>query len=214
MPLHRRIFGAAAVIGAVFICVALVRVIYLNLNRGEIYAARAFGNANKEIILPAPRGDILDRFGRPLVRNESVWSVAVNANVFIKQSPEEQSALIGELEKILDPTEGDSGVAEILSGADLENGAAIVLERGIDTERVIALKALGDPAIIIQDDYRRSYIYGAQRHTFWVIRAWHRLAGKLKAKAGWRTLRQHAPRTRRKIHRRAGCARCQTFQSL
>jgi penicillin-binding protein 2 len=161
LPLTRQIFAAAAIIGAVFISVAFGRVLYLNVNLGELYAARAFGNANKEIVLPAARGDILDRFGKSLVKNEPVWSVALNADSFIRRTSAEQAALFQKLSGILDPTESGESIRDIILQADFDQGASIVLDRGLTTEKVINLRSLGDPAVIIQDDYRRSYAYGA-----------------------------------------------------
>lgn len=160
LPLTRQIFGAAAIIGAVFICVSFGRILYLNVNLGDLYSARAFGNANKEIVLPSARGDILDRFGRPLVKNEPVWSVALNANLFIKRTPDEQAALVESLSGILNPTESGENVQDIIAQADFDKGASVTLDRGLTTEEAINLRSLGDAAVIIQDDYRRSYIYG------------------------------------------------------
>lgn len=161
-PLHGLVFGAASIISAIFICVGLGRVLYLNINRGEFYAQRAFGNANREIILPAARGDILDRFGKSLVKNEPVFSIFLNANLFIKRSADGQTVLLKSLSEILNPTESGERVEDIISSASLEDSSLIALDRGLTTEEVINLKSLSDPAIIIQDDYRRSYIYGPE----------------------------------------------------
>ena len=53
------------------------RLAYLQIDRGEAYAARAEANRTVEESIPAPRGLIYDRKGRLLVNNVATWAVRI-----------------------------------------------------------------------------------------------------------------------------------------
>ena len=53
------------------------RLAYLQIDRGEAYAARAESNRTVEESIPAPRGLIYDRKGRLLVNNVATWAVRI-----------------------------------------------------------------------------------------------------------------------------------------
>ncbi len=62
----------------VFIFGALgARLAYLQIDRGEAFAARAEANRTVEEAIPAPRGLIYDRKGRLLVNNVATWAVRI-----------------------------------------------------------------------------------------------------------------------------------------
>ncbi len=74
--LSRRMFIAKAGVVAVFSGLA-ARLGVLQLVRGEEYKTQAEDNVIRPEVLPAPRGMILDRQGRPLARNRRAWEVRV-----------------------------------------------------------------------------------------------------------------------------------------
>ncbi|MBA3275731.1 MAG: hypothetical protein H0T72_08045 [Chloroflexia bacterium] len=74
--LSRRMFIAKAGVVAVFSGLA-ARLGVLQLVRGEEYKTQAADNVIRSEMLPAPRGMILDRQGRPLARNRRAWEVRV-----------------------------------------------------------------------------------------------------------------------------------------
>jgi penicillin-binding protein 2 len=74
--LTRRMFIAKGGILAVFSGLA-ARLGYLQLVQGEEYKTQAEDNVIREEILPAPRGIIYDRVGRPLAENRRTWEVRV-----------------------------------------------------------------------------------------------------------------------------------------
>ncbi len=53
------------------------RLAYLQIDRGQVYAARAEANRTTEEAIPAPRGLIFDRKGRVLVNNIATWTVKI-----------------------------------------------------------------------------------------------------------------------------------------
>ncbi|HXG92704.1 MAG TPA: penicillin-binding protein 2 [Blastocatellia bacterium] len=54
-----------------------IRFYFLQVTRHEEYKAQAENNRIREIPIPAPRGAILDREGRPLVDNTPAWNIVV-----------------------------------------------------------------------------------------------------------------------------------------
>src|SRR3990172_2199288 len=57
--------------------ILIVQLVRLQVIKGEEYAQRAEINALREVQIPAARGLILDREGRPLVRNAARYSAAI-----------------------------------------------------------------------------------------------------------------------------------------
>src|SRR5665648_595152 len=72
--LSRRMFIAKAGVVAVFSGLA-ARLGVLQLVRGEEYKTQAADNVIRTEVIPAPRGMIRDRRGRPLARNRRAWEV-------------------------------------------------------------------------------------------------------------------------------------------
>lgn len=66
---------------AVFVVLAL-RVVYLSIIKGAEYQEAAARNSLRELVIPAPRGIIYDRFGKQLVSNiSSMDSILIPADV-------------------------------------------------------------------------------------------------------------------------------------
>lgn len=57
--------------------VLATRLAYLQIDRGQVYAARAEANRTVQESIPAPRGLIYDRKGRVLVNNVATWAVKI-----------------------------------------------------------------------------------------------------------------------------------------
>ncbi|AGB17960.1 cell division protein FtsI/penicillin-binding protein 2 [Thermoanaerobacterium thermosaccharolyticum M0795] len=59
-----------------FMLITLIgRLVYLQLIKGDYYKEQSLGNAIRSIIIPAPRGDIVDRNGVKLATNRPSYSV-------------------------------------------------------------------------------------------------------------------------------------------
>ncbi|MDP2696437.1 MAG: penicillin-binding transpeptidase domain-containing protein [bacterium] len=160
VSLSRRIFIGVAVAAIFFALGAFGRVFYLNSIRGEFYTKRASANANKEIVAPAPRGVIVDRFGKVLAENVAILSVFVDVGELFKQYDnekiEEIAMKLGETLS-LDAQE----IEQALLAADLERSSFILIERGVTVVEGIAIRSLNSPFIRLIDDYSRDYINGA-----------------------------------------------------
>jgi len=63
---------------AILLAALLARLWYLQVLASERYTKLAAGNRVREVVLPAPRGLILDRTGRVLAGNRAAWAVTVD----------------------------------------------------------------------------------------------------------------------------------------
>jgi penicillin-binding protein 2 len=90
--LTRRMFIAKGGILAVFSGLA-ARLGYLQLVQGEEYKTQAEDNVIREEVLPAPRGIIYDRVGRPIAENRRTWEVRVT-KADLPEDPVEQRSVL------------------------------------------------------------------------------------------------------------------------
>jgi penicillin-binding protein 2 len=81
-PLDRRVIRFFWGVAAVALIVLAVRVAYLNVIKGADYREAAARNSLRELVIPAPRGIIYDRFGKQLVYNTpSLDAILIPADV-------------------------------------------------------------------------------------------------------------------------------------
>ena len=71
------IFAALRALVILLFGVLLIQLVRLQVINGDEYAQRAEINALREVQIPSDRGLILDREGRPLVRNGVRYSAAI-----------------------------------------------------------------------------------------------------------------------------------------
>lgn len=119
---------------------------FLNGWKGEFYRNRAFLNAGKEIILPAARGIIYDRFGKPMVENADTFSVSVKASALPRIAD-----FLGQSELEL---------ASLLHNTNFEKTGSVIAARDVDPETIVKLKSWNSDDIQIVNDYRRLYLDG------------------------------------------------------
>lgn len=91
-----RIFVMLCGVIVMFSAIAL-RLFSLQIVRGEEYRESVMVSTSKELNVPASRGGIYDRYGRPLAVNRVAYSVQVDGSVTLDFSAEEQRALVGAL---------------------------------------------------------------------------------------------------------------------
>lgn len=158
LPLPRATFILFFVVTLFFGILFAGRLFLLSSGKGELYKARAAMNAGKPFNIPAIRGVIYDRFGKPLVQNEPAFRVDLNIASAKRQNADFSKVFLS-LSEILgkEKTEFDS----LLEKADLEKAASIVVARDPSPEQIIAIRGLGADFLEIQDDYRRQYLKGS-----------------------------------------------------
>ena len=157
LPLSRQVFLLSAALIAITFIAVLGRLSYLVFIRGEFYQVRAESNVHREIILPALRGVITDRYGEVLVKNSSSFSVFLNLPELFRSGRFFDEAL----EKLASAVDFDREEAmAAVQKADIEKQNQVVLIRNLKPEEVIAVESLNFPGINIADDYIRQYIDG------------------------------------------------------
>lgn len=80
------VLAALAMLAAV---IFIGRLYFLQVVSGEEYLERSTKRTSRTVTVTAPRGEILDRFGRPLVTNRMSFSVIFDATVWDKSRREE-----------------------------------------------------------------------------------------------------------------------------
>ena len=76
-------------VAAVAALVFFGRLYFLQIAHGEEYLERSAKRTSRTVTVTAPRGEILDRFGRPLVTNRMSFSVVFDATTWDKSRREE-----------------------------------------------------------------------------------------------------------------------------
>ncbi|MDX6669973.1 MAG: penicillin-binding protein 2 [Solirubrobacteraceae bacterium] len=79
------------------------RLWYLQVLSGEKYLAEASNNQLRDVVIPAPRGDILDRNGRVLVDNRVSIAVQLRANEVPPRGPR-RTRLLRSLQRVIGVT--------------------------------------------------------------------------------------------------------------
>ena len=75
-PLRSRLTVLSILVAVLFVALSS-RLWYLQVLAGERYGDLAEGNRVRQVVVEAPRGRILDREGRVVVRNRAAWAVTV-----------------------------------------------------------------------------------------------------------------------------------------
>src|SRR3989344_5063680 len=157
IPLKDKTIGYLTASIFILAAIFLGRLIWLGIWMGDTYQARAEGNALKIEAKPAPRGIIYDRFGKPIVQNQPIFSAVLNLRTFL-QSKELQQQTLAAIERIL-------GMSSAETNAIIEEGIAIgahdsvILARSLSQEQLIALKALALPTVNTVETFERKYAH-------------------------------------------------------
>lgn len=88
MKKSKRLWSLCAVAIA-FAVIFIGRLYFLQIVNGEEYLERSAKRTSRTLTVTAPRGEILDRFGRPLVTNRMSFSLVFDATTWDKSRREE-----------------------------------------------------------------------------------------------------------------------------
>jgi len=86
---NRKRIWVLAVVAVLAAVVFFGRLYFLQIVSGEDYLERSAKRTSRTVTVTAPRGEILDRFGRPLVTNRMSFSVVFDATTWDKSRREE-----------------------------------------------------------------------------------------------------------------------------
>ena len=145
-------FGVAA---AVLMLALGGRLFQLQVVNGEEYARRAAADRTVEVPLPAPRGLIFDRAGRPLAVNVPSWTVKVRP----ADLAEGQEARV--LRRVAEITGGDlPGMRARLDAFSGSPFDLVPIERGVDRSAALLLAEEAEqlPGIVVEVEPVRRYL--------------------------------------------------------
>src|SRR3989344_5632102 len=149
--IERRTFHVLYVSVALAALIFGGRIIYLAWTEGAFYAVRAKQNTDQEVLVPAERGAILDRFGKAIAQNQPIFSVSLKISEYLKN----RETIDVFLSETLGLTVSDLNA--LFSKADLQNSDSIIVARDIEPDKMIALRSRDIAGLEIQNDFRRLY---------------------------------------------------------
>ncbi len=132
-----------------------VRLYFLQVMSGELYAQMAEANMTRTKNIAAPRGDIYDRNGKLLVKSVPVVAVAVEPHLLLNNDH-----VIKILSRELDIPYKD--IVKKLKESNIPYIDRIILKQGIDYPTMIYLKenSASLPGVDVVDVFLRQYHYG------------------------------------------------------
>lgn len=155
MPLSERAFKLVAASVIIVIAIVVVRLFFLGFYKGDFYKNRAIANAGRITAIRAERGIILDRFNKPLVKNEPAFRL--NLKIFeLFKNPQEREETLDSIERILGIPR--DSVENLIQQVDLEKQNSITIAADLDIEKVIKFKDLNLKSLEIEDDFKREYL--------------------------------------------------------
>lgn len=147
-------FAALGIIIFMALGILLSRLWFLQVLAGEQYARMAEGNRLREIALQAPRGSILDRNGKFLVKNRAGLAVSLRPAALADK------ALIERLSKLLKVSQAE--IVERVSEKRADPLKARVIKHDVGVRAVTQIKENRDafPGVEIEAEAIRDYPYG------------------------------------------------------
>jgi len=135
--------------------VLILRLYFLQIMSGELYAELASKNITREKTVEAPRGNIYDRNGKLIVSSVPVAAVAVEPHIVLKNED-----VIKALSDCLDMSYRD--IKEKLEKSDVSYIDRVILKQDIDAATMIYLKENSSnlPGVEVVDAYLREYNFG------------------------------------------------------
>lgn len=135
--------------------VLILRLYFLQIMSGELYAELASKNITREKTVAAPRGNIYDRNGKLIVKSVPVTAVAVEPHIVLKNED-----VMKALSDCLDMSYKD--IKEKLEKSDVSYIDRVILKEDIDAATMIYLKENSSdlPGVEVVDVYLREYNFG------------------------------------------------------
>ncbi len=156
-PMPKSAFFIAALFACVIIGVFLLRFIFISFVAGDYYAMRAAANADKRITVPAYRGVITDRFGEALVKNIPSFTVSIDSAELYRRgrTAASRTDIFKKTAAILAVQVQDIDL--LLEESDSKDVVRVIIAQDVTPEQAIALRAITDDALVVEDNYRREY---------------------------------------------------------
>lgn len=155
-PYRRRGLNGLWYLMAAAVVILALRVFYLDVVKGEYYVELSRGNRIHALVIKAPRGKILDKFGTPLVANIPSTDVVIVPSD-LPEKYEERKLLAQTLSDILHIGEGD--VETAIESQNRKSLDPILLKENISQEEalILAERAKSLPGISVENTAIRQY---------------------------------------------------------
>jgi len=155
-PFKRKNLKIVWIIAMIFFGILLGRIFYLDVIKGNYYAELSKGNRVRMILLKAPRGKMLDKFGNILVSNiPSVDAVIIPSD--LPEDPNEKNNVIDKLSQILG-VEKDKILSAVASQPENSINAILVKENiSQDQVLILAEKYKQLPGLVLENSGIRKY---------------------------------------------------------
>lgn len=158
-PFKKKNLKIVWIVSLIFFGILLGRVFYLDIIKGSYYLELSKGNRIRTVLLKAPRGKILDKFGNILVNNVS----SVDAVLIPNDLPEdsnEKTILIEKLSQILEVEK--NGLTSLINSQPKKSINPILVKENINQEQVLILaeKYKQFPGLILENSGIRKYENG------------------------------------------------------
>lgn len=154
--LQRRVAILGIIILAAF-AVMFTRLWFMQIVSGNDYRKKAEGNRIREISIEAPRGKILDRNGRVIVKNRP----ALTISVIPAEMGEKKTVVIGRLSRLLGI--GEKEIATKIEKSQAPNRRAVLIKSDVGEEYVTYIDEHQRefPGVIAATQPVREYPYGS-----------------------------------------------------
>lgn len=155
---------ALSLFGALF-----ARLWFLQIVEGDTLDEQVTSSSQREVIIPAPRGRILDTNGLVLVDNKPSTVVAVDLQAYARLSEPEQARLLERLATTLnrrrEPVNALTveSITRLLNDQRFSPFRPVPIEEGISAEQEIYFREQADrfPAVVVKRQTVRTYPYGS-----------------------------------------------------
>ncbi|MGH2428001.1 MAG: penicillin-binding protein 2 [Candidatus Limnocylindria bacterium] len=155
LPRSRPRFIAFGVVATLLLGVLGGRLFQLQIVSGELYAGRTAAARTVEVPIPAPRGLIFDRIGRPVAVNVPSWSIKVRP----ADLPErDRGRVLGRVAEL-----AGADAATLAARLDAFQGSPydlVPIERGVSRQAALLLTEAGErlPGIVVEVEPIRQYL--------------------------------------------------------
>lgn len=157
-PLRRNVFQTFLFIALAVLFIFALRFFYLNVYKGQEYQGMSHRNSIRSVIIPAPRGFILDRFGTPLVNNIPSIDLVLTP-IDVPEGEEERKLLRQELANLQVP---EDVLEKVFHELDMRSPKQILLKQNIPQEEALVFleKSKRLPGVTLFKTTQRNYIDG------------------------------------------------------
>ena len=156
MPISKDIFRLTFVMIVILFATVMAFTFKTGVSDHEIYASLALQNKSVNFLIPPPRGVIMDRYGKPLVKNlPSFDLLVISREVRENQSEDDQNRIAGILK--IKPEEFKEF---ILSG--IKTSSIFFAASDLNKDQVLTIKYLNPKGYHIVPNTKRYYIDGHQ----------------------------------------------------